>query len=229
MRRSEREAIRSLLLFREVAEPHFNALMQAALLQQFPAHVVLIRENELPDFLHVVVDGTVELFAGYQGRETTIDIIRPVTTFILAAVVLDAVYLKSARTLSPARILMIPAAAIRDVFSRDAAFARATVTELALRYRGLVRALKNEKLRTSAERVANWVLCADRDQGGNGVIDLTYEKRTIASRLGMTPENLSRTLAILARHGLRTRGRTIAISDRIALERFAKPDPLIDA
>ena len=72
------------------------------------------------------------------------------TTFILAAVIRDEVYLKSARTLTPAQILMIPAQTVRDVFGRDAAFARAIVNELAERYRGLVRALKNEKLRTGA-------------------------------------------------------------------------------
>ena len=101
------------------------------MLQKFPEHTTLIQEGDLPDFLHILVDGTVELFAGWDGRETTIDIIRPVTTFILAAVIRDEVYLKSARTLNSARILMIPAQAVRDVFGRDAAFARSIVNELA--------------------------------------------------------------------------------------------------
>ena len=74
-----------------------------AYLQRFPEGVVLINEGELPDFLHVVVDGTVELFAGSGDRQTTIDVIYPVTTFILAAVIRDEVYLKSARTLTPAQ------------------------------------------------------------------------------------------------------------------------------
>ena len=82
-----------------------------------------------------MVEGSVELFGGHNGHETTIDIIRPVTTFILAAVIRDEVYLKSARTLKPAQILMIPAQTVRDVFGRDAAFARAIVNELAVRYR----------------------------------------------------------------------------------------------
>ena len=59
-----------------------------------------------------------ELFAAWDKRETTIDILRPVTTFILAAVIRDEVHLKSARTLTPARVLMIPAEAVRDVFGR---------------------------------------------------------------------------------------------------------------
>ena len=228
MRPSDLEIVRELPLFRDMAAEHFDALVTAAFLQKFPQHVTLIHEGESPDFLHVIVEGSVELFAESGGRETTIEIIRPVATFILAAVIRDEVYLKSARTLTPAQILMIPAEAVRDVFSRDAAFARAIVTELALRYRDVVRALKDHKLRTSAERLANWILETDRAQGGSGRVVLPHDKRTLASRLGMTPENLSRSLANLAAHGVTGSGREIVITDRDALLEWAKPDPLID-
>lgn len=228
MRHSELDLVRELPLFREMTGAHFAALVRGALLQKFPGRVTLIREGDLPDFLHIIVDGSVELFAEWDGRETTIDIMRPVTTFILAAVIRDEVYLKSARTLTPAQILMIPAEAVRDVFSRDAAFARAIVNELAMRYRGIVRALKDHKLRTSAERLANWILEVDRQQGGSGRIVLPHDKRTLASRLGMTPENLSRNLASLMDHGVANSGREITITDREALQRCAKPDALID-
>jgi CRP/FNR family transcriptional activator FtrB len=228
MRLSDLDLVRELPLFRDMTPGHFDALVDAALLQKFPPHVTLIREGELPDFLHVTVDGSVELFAEANGRETIIEIIRPVATFILAAVIRDEVYLKSARTLTPAQILMIPAAAVRDAFGRDAAFARAIVGELALRYRDMVRALKDQKLRTGAERLANWILETDRAQGGSGRVVLPHDKRTLASRLGMTPENLSRSLASLATYGVAGSGREIVISDRDALQRWAKPNPLID-
>jgi CRP/FNR family transcriptional activator FtrB len=228
MRPDEWSIIRALPLFNEMSEEHFGALMNAAFLQKFPARVNLIAEGELPDFLHIVVEGPVELYANHDGHETTLDIIGPVTTFILAAVIRDAPYLKSARTLSPAQILMVPAATVREVFDRDAAFARAIVDELAQRYRGIVKALKNEKLRTSAQRLANWILSADVKQGRRRQVDLQYDKRIIASNLGMSPENLSRNLALLADHGIRSSARDIFIEDRSALERFAKPNPLID-
>jgi CRP/FNR family transcriptional regulator, transcriptional activator FtrB len=229
MRRSDLQLIRALPLFHDMAAGHFETLMRAALLQKFPPHVVLVTEGELPDFLHVVVEGVVELFASYAGRETAIDTLHPIMTFILAAVIRDEVYLKSARTLTPSRILMIPAAAVRDVFGRDASFARAVVDELAARYRGVVRALKNQKLRTGAERLGAWILEADRRAGGTGRVQLAYEKRMLASLLGMTAENLSRNLAILAEHGIRTEGRSITITNRDRLQTFATPDGLIDA
>ena len=228
MRDTDQKLIRALPLFRDMSEVNFDELLRAAFLQRFPQHVTLLREGDLPDFLHIVVDGSVELFGTHDHHETTIDIIRPVTTFILAAVIRDAVYLKSARTLSPAQILIIPAETVRDVFSCDAAFARAIVSELAERYRTVVRSLKNEKLRNSAERLANWILQAGSEQGNQRRIELTFDKRTLASRLGMTPENLSRNLTLLSKYGVRTSGRDIVIDDLPALEQFAKPNALID-
>ena len=168
MRAPDQQTVRGLQLFADMREAHFRALMNAALLQTFPPRVLLIREGELPDFLHVLVDGSVELLASHRKRETTIEILVPTTTFILAAVILDEVHLKSARTLTESRVLMIPAGAVRDVFGRDGAFARAVVGELALRYRGIVRALKSQKLRTGAERLANWILEADARDGSAG-------------------------------------------------------------
>lgn len=54
MRRSDRNLVRALLLFRNVTETHFNELMNASFLQRFPQHVVLVEEGNLPDFLHTL-------------------------------------------------------------------------------------------------------------------------------------------------------------------------------
>jgi len=229
VRPSDWKLIRALPLFRDMSEQNFEKLLNAAFLQRFPQQVNLISEGDLPDFLHIVVDGSVEIFGTHDGHETTIDILQPVTTFILAAVIRDEVYLKSARTLTPAQILMIPAQTVREVFGCDAAFARAIVNELAERYRTLVRSLKNEKLRTSAVRLANWILQADAQQGHLRNVELTFDKRTLASRLGMTPENLSRNLTLLTKYGVKSTGRDIIIEDPAALKQFAKPNALIDA
>lgn len=228
MRQTDIALVRGLPLFRDMTAAHFDSLVNAALLQKFPEQVTLIEQGEVPDFLHILVDGAVELFAGGDGRETTIDILRPVTTFILAAVIRDQVHLTSARTLTPARVLMIPAATVRDVFGRDAVFARAIVNELADRYRSVVRLLKEQKLRNGTERLASWILAEERRQGGRGRIELTHDKRTLSALLGMTPENLSRNLATLSSHGVGGNGREILISDRKALEGYVGPDSKAD-
>jgi CRP/FNR family transcriptional activator FtrB len=155
-------------------------------------------------------------------------IVEPVTSFILAAVVTDMPYLMSARTLTSSRVLLVPAALVREVVKQDCALMQATMRELALAYRDLVRALTDMKLRQSAERLGNLVLQQERRQGGKGTVQLRAEKRLVASLLGMTPENLSRAFGVLSQNGLEVDGAQVRITDRTALEAFARPDPVRD-
>ena len=228
MRAEELTALRGLRLFAGVAEATFNDLVGAGYLQFFPPGVTLIRERDPADFLHVVVEGMVELYASTGSRETSMDLVRPVGVFILAAVLSDQVYLQSARTLTRARVLMIPAERVRRWLAQDTAFMSAIVVELARGYRQAIKAMKNQKLRTGTERLANWLLAAETAQGTPGVAVVDVEKRVLASYLGMTPENLSRAFATLGAHGVVSQGARIQISDRRALKDFASPDALID-
>jgi CRP/FNR family transcriptional activator FtrB len=228
VRQPDWNAVRALPLFRSMSEKTFITLTAAAVLQNFPQHVELITEGNTPDFLHIAVQGSVEMFSVHNGHQATIDILRPMTPFILAAVIRDDVYLSSARTLTTTQLISIPARSAREAFGRDLAFARAIADELAERYCDTVRSLKNEKLRTGTKRLANWILRADALQGNRRIIELAFGKRTLAASLGMTPEYLSRSLARLTRYGVRVHGRDIVIEDFQALERFANPNALID-
>lgn len=228
IRPEEITALRALRLFEGIAEPTFSDLVAAGYLQFFPPGVTLIREKDPADFLHVVIEGTVELYASTAARETTMELIRPVGAFILAAVLSDQVYLQSARTLTRSRILMIPAGRVRSWMARDPAFMNAIVIELARGYRKAIKALKDQKLRTGAERLANWLIATAASQEDPGEVNLDIEKRVLAARLGMTPENLSRAIATLSNHGVRTRGTVFAIANPTALRDFAQPDPLVD-
>lgn len=211
-----------------MSESNFAALTQTAYLQNFPAQLELIAEGDPADFLYVVIEGCVELYARSNGRESTMGMVRPVGTFILAAVLRDAVYLMSARTYQKSKILLIPSENVREIFEKDEAFARAIVLELAGCYRGVVKEHKDMKLRTSVERLANRLLRYHRDQGGTGALELPYDKRTISSMLGMTPENLSRAFNTLKPYGVEVDGSTIRLNDMEALVGLAKPNPLID-
>lgn len=228
MRSNDIPLVRELDLFAEMAEENFDELMQAAFLQRFPPQVQLITEGDPADFLYIMVEGGVELFAAANGRETSIEIMRPVSTFILAAVLRDAPYLMSGRTVESSQILMVPAENVRATFARDHVFARAVVRELAARYRGVVKSLKNHKLRNAVERLANFLLRSEEEQGGHGVVQLQVDKRTLAALLGMTPENLSRAFATLKPYGVEVNGREIRLTKIDDLRSLAKPSHLID-
>jgi CRP/FNR family transcriptional activator FtrB len=220
--------IRDLALFSQMADENFSALMRGAYVQNFPAQIELITEGDPSDFLHVVLSGSVDLFSSWNGRETSLATVRPISTFILAATIKDAPYLMSARTLEKSRIALIPSQDVRAVFDIDGNFARAIVTELAQCYRSVIKAQKDLKLRTSLERLANYLLRQQKRAGGAASFDLDFEKRRLASVLGMTAENLSRAFKGLQPYGLEVDGTRIMITDQAEIERFAKPNPLID-
>lgn len=226
MRIEEKPEIARLPLFREMDDVKRERVFAGSFLQVFPPQLTLFEFGQHADFLHVLVDGLVELSATSGGRETTMRIVEPVTSFILAAVVNDLPYLMTARTLEPSRILLVPAALIREVIRQDTALMQETMRELALAYRDLVRALADMKLRQSAERLGNYLLQQNTRREIGDVVQLRAEKRLLASLLGMTPENLSRAFSLLAAHGVRVEGSNIAITDREALSSFARPDSI---
>ncbi len=228
MRSEELTLIRRLPLFASMGEGNFAAILQAAYLQVFPPQVKLFGEGDSADFLHVVVDGCIELFAEANGRETTVMLARPVSAFILAAVLKDAAYLMSARTIEKSRVLLIPSRDIRAAFERDTAFAGALVNELAAAYRAAIKELKSQKLRTSVERLANLLLSLRQSQGGDASVMLPCDKKTLAALLGMAPENLSRAFGTLKNYGVTVNGSEVRLAKVGDLEALAQPTPLID-
>ena len=232
LRPHELAQLKALPLFSEMTGESLASLLDAALLQQFPTGVILIREGDHADFLHVLVEGLVEIYTEQNGVEWGISLNSPVSTFILAAVVSDQPYLNSARTLADSRVLLIPAQRVRDIFDRDVAFARIVARELAFAYRSAVKKLKGYMARSSIERLANWILTEARRDAGQGDIQgnivVPFDRGTLASHIGTTRENLSRSLALLTEHGVRIRGREIVIDNKDELETFAHPQRFID-
>lgn len=230
MRAEVERVARSLKLFEGLAEASIKELLDKASLQRFPAHAELIRQGGHPDFLHVVAEGRVEVFATYRDRERTVEVLEAGESFILAAVFLDKGYLKSARAITPVRLLLLPAAVVRAVFRSDPVFAERCAAELAWGYRGLVKEVSNLKLRSSIERLANWLYLQARreSEGGSSRFVIPFDKKTLAARLGIAPEVLSRNFQALAAHGVTVSGKSVEVKDMELLEAFAQPSPTID-
>jgi CRP/FNR family transcriptional activator FtrB len=223
---SDWDAVRGAALFAAMSETNFRALRDAAVVNRLSKGAPIARSGER--VLHVLAEGTVELYGSHDGQSATIDVKEPVSALNLAAILRSASPVEQLRTVSPARILAIPAETVRDIFRRDPNFALAVAGELAEGYRDVMRLLMNEKLRTSVERLAAWIITSCRIDGNRASVELKFNKRILASRLGMAPENLSRNLALLERYGVRNAGRDIMVDDLRLLQDFAKPNPSID-
>lgn len=229
MRRKDQDVVHSLPFFNGLEEEQLAELTRGALLQRFPKETQLFEQGDRPDFLHILIDGTVELYASSaDGRETVIELVTPVDSFILAAVLTDTPYLMSAKVLEPAQILMLSAHRLRQQILQEPKLALTMMASLAGHFRRMVRQVKDLKLRTSTQRLGAWLLHQVPEADGNGAVDLRISKQVLAGRLGMSPESLSRAFAALGEHGVQVRGRQIVIDDAAKLRVFCHPDSLID-
>ncbi len=232
MRPEDLDELRQLPLFRDMLASTFSELMHGAVSRSVAQGVELIRQGDPAQYLHVVLEGSVELYGSWQGRSCTMAVINPVGSFILAACIKDAPYLNSARSLMPSRILVVPASDLRATFRRDAEFAVSVIDELAGAYRSVMRHAKGLKLRAARERVAAYLLQQSFGKiyisNGRERFTLSVEKRLIASYLGMTPESFSRALRSLEEFGVEVQGQKITLTDAVKLAAFAPPDFLID-
>lgn len=226
MRPSDEYLIRGFPIFRGVPEATWDKVRaHVSLLELGPGQVIL-RQGENPQHLFMLLQGLVETFATYRDKEVSLSFIRPPAAFIVAAVWMDQPQLKSVRTIHTSRLLAIPADVVRRTIAADAAFGAAVGMELAIRYRDLVKELKNQRIRSATERLANWLL-NESIVSRSSSFELEMSKSLLASRLGMTIEHLSRAFTQLREHGVQMSGSRIEIdSERLAA--FAHPDPLMD-
>lgn len=215
-------------LFDGCAPATVQAIVAYARVHTYPAHAEIVREGDPADFLYVILSGLVQLVARGNGHETTIAVLEPPNTFIMAAVYLDRAYLRTARALDDSTILLLPATPIRTLARSDIALANNVARDLAATFRIVIQELKNQKLRPGLQRLANWLVRHDAETGGVGKFVIPYEKKVLAARLGMAPEILSRSFSTLAKYNVVVEGKNVAIRDMKALLRLAKPSPLID-
>lgn len=224
MREADLHEIQNLSLLKGMAPDNLDRMMRAAYAQDFPAQLQLFSQGGRADFLHVLIEGAVVLSTEWKGREAVMAIMRPVSSFILAACMLDKPLLMSARTLSPSRIILIPTEDARAAFRQDHGFAEAANQQLAAGFRSMVEHAKDLKLRKSHERLAAYLLEQSLAQDGALRLVIDLEKRLLASYLGMTPESLSRAFRLLEDHGVSTDGPVVSISDPEGLARLAEID-----
>lgn len=228
MKASDTERLRALRIFADMDGDRFDTLTSTAMLQTFPASTVLLTESDTVGFLYVLLQGAVEMRGSWREKETTVAVARPLSLFILSSVILDSPALISVHTLERSEVLMIPAASIRSAMRGDIAFAVAVAEEMAGWNRAMVRHVKDMKLRSAIERLANYLIKLQVQQGGAETVRLPHEKRVLASLLGMTPENLSRAFAGLGDRGVIVNGSEVSLTTPEPLLRLARPSPLID-
>jgi CRP-like cAMP-binding protein len=90
---------------------------------------------------------------------------------------------------------------------------------MSLHLRRLVQQIEHLTVRSSTERLADFLVKLADNRNERAILRLPYDKGLIAARLGMQPETLSRALAKLRPLGVETKGSRVTIRDVDALRR----------
>ena len=228
MKASDRATLGQTPIFRDVPPEVCDRLAIGAFVQTLPKGALLFEQGGEAEFLHVLLEGRCGLVgARTDGEECVVEIMHSGSAFILPAILLEAPYLMSARVLEKSRIAMLPAGPLRRALDHEPLLMRAAAFDLARYWRILVQQIKDLKLRSAHERVAAHLSMMCRETStGSATLNLEQEFRSIAARLGMTPESWSRSIRQLENVGVRSAGRRIEIEDVGRLRAFAGVDGL---
>ncbi|RMD64613.1 MAG: Crp/Fnr family transcriptional regulator [Alphaproteobacteria bacterium] len=210
-----------LPLFAGFSRSDIRSLLADAWVQRFPRNAVLFLEQEPATRFFVVFEGWVKLFRETEaGQESVIGVFAPGESFAEAAVFDSGDYPVSAMTVEDSRLLVIPADSFIRKLRENADYALNVMASVSRHMRRLVQQVERLSVKSSTERVAEFLLRLAATEDGPVEIRLPLDKSLIARRLGMQPETFSRSLARLRALGVATSGARVTIADIGALKRL---------
>jgi CRP/FNR family transcriptional regulator, transcriptional activator FtrB len=219
--KSNSQFLKSIPALANVEDSLLDRIVESGRIEDVPAGTFLFERGQLPEELFVLLRGMVALTSSTRGDSTTVDILKPVATFQLSAVLLSAPYLLNALVLQPSCVFRIGADIVRRFVETEPELAIAAAHYLSTQYRDAVGEVLHLKLRSVTERLAGYLLSLAED---GSEVRLPYGKRQLAARLGASPEHLSRAFATLRKYGVTTRGSRVTVGDRDRLAALIAPD-----
>ena len=222
------ERVKALPLFAGIDEEQERRILEDAEIRHYQPGMQLFSAGARAEHLHLVLRGVVELYAGEPPRECTLLLMSRGDVFMPAATLFGEPYLNSARTLTTATLLLVPAATAQREFAGLGRFALNVARVLAGHFRMAARTLIDLRSCSAAVRLGRFLLRLVQNAEGE-VVSLPASKGKLAARVGMSRETLSRALQTLADEGLVVRGSQIIVRDRERIERFCAIGEVVPA
>jgi CRP/FNR family transcriptional activator FtrB len=211
-------------VFSTFAPEEADQLIHVSMTQRFSANVTLQEQGAVPLSLFGLLEGRVAMRMQEDGRENVVSVLGPGALFSLPAALVDLPTLTSAVTLTPSQVVIMPRMLISRLLSSNLAFCQEMLRLSARQGRAFIKMLHFYKMRTTAERLALWMI----ENGGNGQpFKLPYDKRTLALLLGTSPENLARAFVALESCIEKLPSSRYRVTDVQALHGIGRPSPML--
>jgi CRP/FNR family transcriptional activator FtrB len=222
----DRRRLRRLPLFAGAGDATVQDLLTRTPISIVQRHQLAIREGAVPNSVMAVLSGRLALSTQMSGEQpVVIGIVGREELVMPGAAIVASPYPLSARAIEETRIAVVPLADLWAATERDRGFAMDLARLASGEWQGLLSMLKDYRLRSAPQRFAAYLVRLAKESGradaGAVEIELVDDRKTLASLLGMTPENLSRTIAQFRERGVVVSGRLVTIADVAALATFA--------
>jgi CRP/FNR family transcriptional activator FtrB len=218
--------LRRLPLFANAGDATIHDLLALAPVATIGRNQFAVREGTAPNSLLAVIGGRLALMAQTAGEQPQVISMVGRGELVMAAAAISATpYPMTARAAEECRLASFPLATLWSAAERDHAFAADLARTVCGEWRTMIGHLKDHRLRSAPQRFAahlvRLALAAGQPHQGAAAVELVDDRKTLASLLGMTPENLSRTIAQFRERGVTVAGRTVTIGDMAGLADFA--------
>jgi CRP/FNR family transcriptional regulator, dissimilatory nitrate respiration regulator len=219
------ELIRRTPLLGGLDQRALAELLEHAAVRRFENNAILFLQDEPATSFYVVLDGWVRLYRETaEGQESTIAILTRGESFAEATLFLGGTYPVTAAVVDRARLLMIRGQPFLRQLHANPDLALNMLASMSVHLRRLVRQVEQLTVRSSTERLADFLLRLAPTHERSATIELPWDKALVATRLGMRPETLSRSLAKLRDVGVEAHGAQITIREVEALRQYlARP------
>lgn len=211
--------------FRQLSRKDLDALANQSQLRESRRGSVIVGRGERMPGVTALVNGSAKLaLRRTNGEAKVLRLLGPGDSFGLATALLDRPSPVDVVSLSNCLVATVPPAALLRLLENHAGFARTVARMLAERVLDLVSELDASLQQSGLQRLACYLNALAEANGHDGawVVRLPATKTTVAARLGVKKETLSRMLRDLAERGLiEVCGLEVAILDRGGLDRLA--------
>lgn len=214
-------------LFQGLSTGQLERLAMATRERRFTKGELVFQKGDQPSGLFFVATGQIkEACQSSNGEEKIIEVLGPAQTCGEAALLLDCPYPFFVAALRPALLLQIERKAVLDLLGSEPAFVKRMLCQISARTYGMVRDIEAYTVHSPLQRLVGYLReqnfsCAQLSDPMS--VTLPAPKAVIASRLGITPEALSRSLRDLIDAGLiEVNGLRVRILDPQRLQAFAQ-------
>jgi CRP-like cAMP-binding protein len=223
MKPEDFDKIRSAHLFKGMSDDILRNIVGNEPPRDYAKGSVVFLQDEEAAHFYIILEGWVKLYRLMpSGDEAILHVFGERETFAEAAMFNGHKYPATAEVVSDARMLAVNCNHFTAQLQDNPQIALSMLASTTEHMKHLVTEIEQIKGRNSTQRLAYFLFKMCPPGEVSSVLFLPYEKSLIASRLGIQPESLSRTLNNLRAYGVNCVKNQVIISDVSRLRNLAQ-------